>query len=166
MLGNKKQKARKPTTGHFDTLISSKTNVSGDVEFSGGLHVDGRVRGKVVAEEGSDAVLRISEVGAVEGDIIAPRVIINGTVHGDVYASEHLELAQKASINGNVYYNLIQMAIGASVNGNLVHQKEPVGLLGQSGKDRVSGKAFASEKVATANEEQVAGQEQSEGKGE
>lgn len=166
MLGNKKQKARKPTTGHFDTLISSKTNVSGDVEFSGGLHVDGRVRGKVVAEEGSDAVLRISEVGAVEGDIIAPRVIINGTVHGDVYASEHLELAQKASINGNVYYNLIQMAIGASVNGNLVHQKEPVGLLGQSGKDRASGKAFASEKVATANEEQVAGQEQSEGKGE
>ena len=48
MLGNKKQKSRKPTTGHFDTLISSKTNVSGDVEFSGGLHVDGRIRGKVI----------------------------------------------------------------------------------------------------------------------
>lgn len=160
MLGNKKQKARKPATGHFDTLISSKTFVSGDVEFSGGLHVDGRIRGKVAAEEGADAVLRISEVGAVEGDIVVPRVIINGTVHGDVYASEHLELAQKASINGNVYYNLIQMAMGAAVNGNLVHQKEPVGLLNRSSQ------AKASEKVAEANEDQVDEQERSERQGE
>ncbi|WP_111497954.1 MULTISPECIES: bactofilin family protein [Marinobacter] len=132
MLGsNKKQKSRKPATGHFDTLISSKTTVAGDVEFSGGLHVDGRVRGKVIAEEGADAILRISQIGAVDGDIVAPHVIINGTVNGDVYASEHLELAEKASITGNVYYSLIQMAMGAEVNGSLVHQKEPVGLLRQ-----------------------------------
>ncbi|MBO6849862.1 MAG: bactofilin family protein [Marinobacter sp.] len=128
MLGKKKQKPRRPT-GHFDTLVSSRTTVEGDVHFSGGLHVDGRVRGKVVAEEGSDAVLRVSEVGEIAGDIVAPHVIINGTVHGDVYASAHLELAEKASINGNVYYNLIEMAMGASVNGNLVHQREPIGLL-------------------------------------
>ncbi len=130
MLGKKKQKPRRPT-GHFDTLISAKTAVEGDIHFSGGLHVDGRVRGKVVAEEGSDGVLRVSEVGEVTGDIMAPHVIINGTVHGDVYASAHLELAEKAAINGNVYYNLIEMAMGASVNGNLVHQREPVGLLTQ-----------------------------------
>lgn len=132
MLGKKKQKPRRPT-GHFDTLISGKTSVSGDVHFSGGLHVDGKVCGKVLAEEGSEAVLRLSEVGEIEGDIVAPHVIINGTVRGDVYASSHLELATKASIHGNVYYNLIEMAMGASVNGNLVHQKEPVGLIGQSG---------------------------------
>lgn len=130
MLGKKKQKPRRPT-GHFDTLISGKTSVSGDVHFSGGLHVDGKVRGKVIADEGSDAVLRLSEVGEIEGDIVAPHVIINGTVHGDVYAAAHLELATKASIHGNVYYNLIEMAMGAAVNGNLVHQKEPVGLLRQ-----------------------------------
>ncbi|MEX2474306.1 polymer-forming cytoskeletal protein [Marinobacter sp.] len=132
MLGKKKQKPRRPS-GHFDTLISSRTTVEGNVQFSGGLHVDGRVRGKVVAEEGSDAVLRISEVGEIAGDIVAPHVIINGTVHGDVYASAHLELAAKAAINGNVYYNLIEMAIGASVNGNLVHQRETVGLLTKDG---------------------------------
>ena len=68
------------------------------------------------------------------GDINAPHVIINGTVNGDVYASAHLELAEKASINGSVYYNLIEMAMGASVNGNLVHQREPVGLLSQDAK--------------------------------
>lgn len=131
MLGKKKQKPRRPT-GHFDTLISGKTSVSGDLHFSGGLHVDGRIRGKVLAEDGSEAVLRLSEAGEIEGDIVAPHVIINGTVRGDVYASSHLELATKAAIHGNVYYNLIEMAMGASVNGNLVHQKEPVGLLAQA----------------------------------
>ena len=143
MLGKKKQKPRRPT-GHFDTLISSRTTVEGDVHFSGGLHVDGRIRGKVVADEGTDAVLRISEVGEVTGDINAPHVIINGTVNGDVYASAHLELAEKASINGSVYYNLIEMAMGASVNGNLVHQREPVGLLSQDSKAAVSGEKQAS----------------------
>ncbi len=128
MLGKKKQKPRRPT-GHFDTLISSRTRIKGDVQFSGGLHVDGHVNGKVLAEEGSDAVLRISEIGEVSGDIVAPHVVINGTVYGDVYASAHLELAEKASIHGNVYYNLIEMAMGATVNGNLVNQREPVGLL-------------------------------------
>lgn len=128
MLGKKKQKPRRPT-GNFDTLISSRTTLRGDVHFSGGLHVDGHIRGKVLAEEGSDAVLRISEVGEITGDISAPHVIINGTVNGDVYSTAHLELAEKAAINGNVYYNLIQMAMGSSVNGNLVHQREPSGLL-------------------------------------
>lgn len=130
MFGKKAQKPRRQV-GHFDTLISRKTTVAGDVHFSGGLHVDGCIRGRVVAEEGSEAVLRLSEIGEIEGDIVAPHVIINGTVHGDVYASAHLELAAKASIHGNVYYTLIEMAMGAQVNGNLVHQSEPVGLLGQ-----------------------------------
>lgn len=131
MLGRKKQKPRRPT-GHFDTLISSRATIQGDVHFSGGLHVDGKVCGTLMAEEGSEAVLRISEVGTVEGDIRAPHVIVNGTVHGDVYAFAHLELAENAAIHGNVYYNLIQMAMGASVNGNLVHQSEPAGLLTRS----------------------------------
>ena len=140
MLGKKKQKQkpRRPT-GNFDTLISSRTTIEGDVHFSGGLHVDGHIRGKVLAEDGSDAVLRVSEVGEVTGDIAAPHVIINGTVHGDVHASAHLELAEKAAINGSVYYNLIQMAMGSSVNGNLVHQREPSGLLTQ---DKAPGAGF------------------------
>lgn len=160
MLGKKKQKPRRPT-GHFDTLISSRTTVEGDVQFSGGLHVDGKVRGKVVAEEGSDAVLRVSEIGEISGDIVAPHVIINGTVHGDVYASAHLELAQKASINGNVYYNLIEMAMGASVNGNLVHQREPAGLLtSDSGSAKSSGQS--SSEAAAPAEAQVEGGGKSE----
>ncbi len=66
MLGKKKQ-SRRPA-GQFDTLISAKTSIAGDLQFSGGLHVDGKIHGKVVAEEGSSAVLRISEVGEIEGN--------------------------------------------------------------------------------------------------
>lgn len=117
------KKARKGT-GQYDTLISNRMSITGDVHFSGGLHIDGRVEGTVYAEEGSDAVLRISDVGEVEGDVYAPHIIINGTVHGNVYSSEDLELASKASIHGNVYYHLIEMAMGAAVNGNLLHQRE------------------------------------------
>lgn len=157
MLGKKKQKPRRPA-GHFDTLISSRTTVNGDVHFSGGLHVDGTIRGRVVAEEGGDAVLRVSEVGAVEGDIVAPHVIVNGTVHGDVYASTHLELAEKAAIHGNVYYNLIEMAMGASVNGNLVHQNEPVGLLSRDKQNDAADKAISEERLPEETAE-VSGKE-------
>ncbi|AHI30826.1 MULTISPECIES: bactofilin family protein [Marinobacter] len=158
MLGKKKQKPRRPA-GHFDTLVSSRTTVKGDVHFSGGLHVDGTIRGRVVAEEGGDAVLRVSEVGSVEGDIVAPHVIVNGTVHGDVYASTHLELAEKASIHGNVYYNLIEMAMGASVNGSLVHQNEPAGLLSRDKQSDAAGRVIPEEKQAEEESVEVPGKE-------
>lgn len=120
----KSKPARKAGTAQFDTLISNKTSINGDVHFSGGLHVDGKVEGTVYAEEGSDAVLRISDIGEIEGDVYAPHIIINGTVYGNVYSSEDLELASKAAIHGNVYYHLIEMAMGAAVNGSLLHRKE------------------------------------------
>jgi len=129
MLGKKKKQKPRRSVGHFDTLISSRTTIEGDVRFSGGLHVDGKIKGRVLAEEGSDAVVRLSEVGEISGDITAPHIIINGKVNGDVRATSHLELAENAAINGNVYYRLIEMAMGASVNGNLVRQDETSGLL-------------------------------------
>ncbi len=93
--------------------------------------MDGTIKGRVVAEEGSDAVVRLSEVGGeIVGDVVAPpHIIINGKVKGDVHASAHLELAEKAVVTGNVYYQLIEMAMGASVNGNLVRKDETSGLL-------------------------------------
>lgn len=132
MLGKKKQKPRRPT-GQFDTLISSRTVIQGDVHFSGGLHVDGKVHGRVVAEPGSEGVIRLSEVGEIKGDVVAPHIIINGKVQGDVRASAHLELAENACITGNVYYKLIEMAMGASVNGSLVREDEPNALLTHDG---------------------------------
>jgi len=130
MFGKKKGKDKRHQSPnvHFDTLVSGKTQIEGDLQFSGGLHIDGLIRGTIRAEEDSEAIVRISDIGEIDGDVIAPHIIVNGTVHGDVYASKHIELAPNASIKGNVYYHLIEMAMGAEVNGNLVHHKEPVAI--------------------------------------
>ena len=121
MWGSGKNK-RKTTTGKIDSLIGQKTELCGDVIFSGGLHVDGTVKGNVVAEDGSDSVLTVSERGRIEGEVRVPSVVLNGTVVGDVHASEHIDLAAQARVTGNVYYALIEMAMGAEVNGSLVHR--------------------------------------------
>lgn len=115
-------KAKKTTCSRIDTVIGEKTCFKGDVHFSGGLHIDGKVEGDVVAEPGSDAVLTISELGSIEGDVRVPNLQLNGTVTGDVHASERVELASHAKVTGNVFYHLIEMAMGAEVNGNLVHK--------------------------------------------
>jgi cytoskeletal protein CcmA (bactofilin family) len=137
MFGRKRDR-RKATVTHFDTLISGKTQIEGDLQFSGGLHIDGLIRGTVRAEEDSEAVVRISDIGEIDGDVIAPHIIVNGTVHGDVYASKHIELAANASVKGNVYYHLIEMAMGAEVNGNLVHHKEAVSIAQQNHQESAS----------------------------
>jgi cytoskeletal protein CcmA (bactofilin family) len=122
MFGNRKNFR----TTKIDTLIGRKSEMDGDVHFSGGLHVDGTVKGNVIADEDSSSVLTLSEHGTIEGEVRVPNVVLNGTVIGDVYAKLHIELATNARITGNVYYRLIEMAMGAEVNGNLVHTEEHV----------------------------------------
>jgi cytoskeletal protein CcmA (bactofilin family) len=117
---------KKPKTGstRVDTIIGQQTRIEGNVHFTGGLHVDGNIKGNIVAESGSDSVLTVSEHGSIEGDVSVPTVILNGSVMGDVRSDERIELAARAEVNGDVYYNLIEMAMGAAVNGNLVHQTD------------------------------------------
>ncbi len=111
-------------TAHIDSLIGQNTEIHGDIIFSGGLHVDGTIKGSVIAESGEDSVLTLSERGTIEGEVKVPNVVINGSVIGDVHATGHVELAAQARIHGNVYYSLIEMAMGAEVNGKLMHQSE------------------------------------------
>lgn len=115
--GNKKA----PSTSAFDTLISSKAEIVGDIHFSGGLHIDGKVIGNIIADDSSKAVLRVSDKGLVEGEVSAPHVIINGSVIGDIHSCEHLELAAKAEVKGDIYYNTVEMVMGAQVDGRLTH---------------------------------------------
>ncbi|MEX0900640.1 MAG: polymer-forming cytoskeletal protein [Gammaproteobacteria bacterium] len=119
MWGSSKHKRQ---AARIDTLVGRNTEVVGDIAFSGGLHVDGRVNGNVVATTDTNAIVSISEHGEVEGEVRVPHVVVNGKVLGDVYASDRLELAPNARVAGNVFYNLIEMAAGAEVNGKLVHQ--------------------------------------------
>lgn len=108
----------------IDTLVGQGTRITGDVVFSGGLHVDGTITGNVMAEEGATALLILSEFGKIEGEVTVPNMVLNGEIVGDVFSSTRVELAPKARIKGSVYYNLIEMAIGAEVNGGLIHQPQ------------------------------------------
>ena len=118
MLGSKS------SSGHT-TIISRDTVVVGDLHFNGSLDIEGLVQGNIIALPGKDAIVRVIERGRVEGEIRAPRVVVNGEVVGDVYSASHLELAPKARVSGNVYYTLVEMAVGAEVNGSLKHVDEP-----------------------------------------
>ncbi|MEJ2346189.1 MAG: polymer-forming cytoskeletal protein [Gammaproteobacteria bacterium] len=121
MLG---KRSKPKTVARIDTLIGQHSEIQGDVAFSGGLHVDGTIRGDVSAPDDSGSVLTLSEHGAIEGEVRVPHIILNGSVVGDVHAAERIELAARARVTGNVYYNLIEMAMGAEVNGSLVHRSE------------------------------------------
>ena len=119
MLGRKQ---RRHTV--VDTLVGSNTRINGDLHFSGGCHVDGTVNGSVTADPDSKSALSISEGGQIDGGVTVPYVVLNGIVRGDVFANQRVELGPTARVIGNVYYNLIEMAIGAEINGKLVHQPE------------------------------------------
>lgn len=107
------------------TVIGRNTEIRGDVIFRGGLHLDGAIRGNVSASEDEpSSVINVSEGGFVEGDVRVANVFLNGSVVGDVYAAERVELAARARISGSVYYKLIEMDIGAEVNGSLVHRPD------------------------------------------
>jgi cytoskeletal protein CcmA (bactofilin family) len=114
---------RKPNSNAtVDTLIGAKTRISGDVEFAGGLHLDGRITGNVSGDAGSTTFLSVSEQGCIEGSVIAPSVILNGVVKGDIDAADRIELGSKARVLGNVHYSVIETAVGAQINGKLIHR--------------------------------------------
>lgn len=106
------------------TVVGQGTAITGDVAFSGGLHLDGAIKGNVSGQSDTQSTLTVSEQGVIEGDVRVDNLILNGTVIGDVYAGERAELATNARVSGTVYYRLLEMAMGAEVNGKLVHREE------------------------------------------
>jgi cytoskeletal protein CcmA (bactofilin family) len=105
----------------IDTLIGPQVTIHGDLVFSGGLYVEGRIHGKIMAEDGAKAILTLAEQGRIEGEVQAPVVVINGELQGDVHASERVELAARARVLGNVHYKVVEMRAGATLTGRLIH---------------------------------------------
>ncbi|PIQ38268.1 MAG: cell shape determination protein CcmA [Lysobacterales bacterium CG17_big_fil_post_rev_8_21_14_2_50_64_11] len=124
MLGRKKS-GTSIASGQVDTLIGQQVCIRGDVTFSGGLYVEGRIHGAVCAEEGAKAVLTLSEQGMIEGEVRVPVVIVNGQLDGDLYASERIELGVHARVQGNIHYRMVEMAAGAMITGRLIHDELP-----------------------------------------
>ena len=117
MLGRKQRKDK-----GVETIVGPNTQINGDMQFEGWCHVDGTVNGNLTADPDSNSHLSVSEDASVDGGVTVPNVQLNGIVRGDVFANQRVELGPTARVIGNVYYNLIEMAIGAEINGKLVHQ--------------------------------------------
>jgi cytoskeletal protein CcmA (bactofilin family) len=119
---------RKQTSTRIDTLIGKAATLNGDLVFSGGLHLDGRINGNVISSADDGGALSVSESGFIEGNVEVTNIVMNGTVNGDMQARERLQLGGNARVNGNVHYGVIEMAPGAVITGKLVP-------LGKSSRD-------------------------------
>ena len=113
-------KSNKPSP--IDSLIGAGTTIEGDILFTGGLRIDGNVKGNVKALGNKPGTLVVSELAKVEGEIDVSHVVVNGTVAGPVHASEYVELLPKARVTGNVSYKSIEIHVGAIVMGQLVYE--------------------------------------------
>jgi len=114
-------KTSKPNS-RIDSLIGAGTTIEGNVTFTGGLRIDGEVRGNVYASENQPGTLVVSEHARIDGEVNVPHLVINGTVNGPVRSNVSLELQPRARVTGDVEYNSIELHLGAIVDGRLVHQ--------------------------------------------
>ncbi|CAL8476469.1 MULTISPECIES: polymer-forming cytoskeletal protein [Caballeronia] len=115
--------SKKDSTGvkmaKLATLVAHNVHISGDLEFSEGLRMDGQVTGNVSGRPGEETLLVVSDQGAIRGNVSAYDVIINGCVTGDVTVAHFVELQSNARVLGNIYYQQLRMDIGATVEGKL-----------------------------------------------
>lgn len=115
------------SNGKIDTLIGPNTRINGDVEFTGGFHLDGRINGNVTALDADESTVSVSEHGCIDGSVLASSIILHGTVNGDINAADRVELGAKARVLGNVSYTVLESAVGAQINGKLIHRAAPTG---------------------------------------
>lgn len=116
-----KPRKRSTPQKRIGSLIGEGTTVSGDVVFTGGLRIDGHVRGNVIAANGEPSTLVVSGPARIDGEIRVSHVVVNGTVNGPVCAGDYLELQPKARVAGDVTYKTLEMHVGAVIKGRLIH---------------------------------------------
>lgn len=123
MFGNNKSNGK--PANRIDSLVGAGTRVEGNIQFSGGLRIDGQVHGNVVCSNDQPGMLVISENAEVVGEIRVNHIIVNGKVNGPIFASESLDLQAKAQVNGDVHYQRLEIQGGAIVQGMVVCDAAP-----------------------------------------
>ncbi len=124
MLGQKKSKLSGFDAEKVATIIGKDVVIQGDLIFSGGLYIEGRVVGKVLANQTADSLLTLAPEGSVDGEIRVAKAIISGRMLGDVFSTERIELTETAQIQGNIHYQLLEITAGAMVSGQLIYDSK------------------------------------------
>ncbi len=113
-------KTSKPQN-RIDSLIGATTRIEGNVIFTGGLRVDGLIRGNVSSVAEQPGTLVVSAEARIDGEVQAAHIVVNGSINGPVHAMETLELQAGSKVKGDVFYKSIEIHQGAIVEGRLVH---------------------------------------------
>ena len=124
MAESTRSKTSEKPCNTIDTLIGVKTEIKGDITFAGGLRVDGKINGNILAEGDGSSTLVLSEHAEEVGNVDVPHMVLNGKIKGNVHCAERIELQPRAEIYGDLHYKIIEMALGATINGNLVREAE------------------------------------------
>lgn len=112
----------------FKTIIDAATVLEGRIVFAESIRIDGKVIGDLQEEPGAIGSVAIVPGAIVCGDIAAHRVLVAGTVQGNIHATEIVQLMNGARITGDISYAAITIAHGAIINGSLAgsaRKKEP-----------------------------------------
>ncbi len=115
---------RKSDNRAGQTAVGIDSRIEGDIWFVGIAVIDGYVSGRITAGQDDNATLTINENGHVKGSVAAPHLLINGMVEGEVRATGRLALGPKARVSGVIQYNLMEISIGAQIDGELIHKNE------------------------------------------
>ena len=106
------------------TVIGENCVIEGDVTFEKTIEVHGKIIGTLkIAENCTSASLIIKKTGIVEGDVYGSDVVIEGEVVGNVSGKKEIKIENSAFISGNVYYDILDVQGGATINGNLIRNK-------------------------------------------
>ena len=101
------------------SIIAAGMHITGDVETTGTLKIDGRIDGSVTGAR----QLLLGRGGAIHGNVRSSEVVIGGIVDGAIIADERLELQGSAVVNGDIDTKSIVVLEGARINGGVRMQE-------------------------------------------
>lgn len=125
MLFNKPAAPRsaEPAPTRIDSLIGHGTEVDGDIVFSGGIRIEGLIRGDVSVAHAESGVLMLGEKGRIEGNVRVSHLIVDGEIAGTVYATDLVEVRGTGNVQGDVHYGLLEVHAGAVIDGHVVNHR-------------------------------------------
>ena len=107
--------ARDIKEGRLSGFVGHGTTLSGETQFHAMLRVDGHLVGSVSSEAGT---LIIGNNGQVDANISVAAAMVNGSVNGDIVASEKLQLGRTARVMGNISSPRLIIEEGAILEGS------------------------------------------------
>jgi cytoskeletal protein CcmA (bactofilin family) len=104
---------------NFETIIGASLRLDGNLLLRNSIRIDGVVNGNILQEDGCETTVAIAKGATVSGDIRAKHVIVSGTLQGNIFTSNRVELLETAFVSGDITYGTLGIQVGAKVEGNL-----------------------------------------------